>query len=354
MGMRRTILTSLLGLALAASFVAPAWAEGFTISISSPSSGHIATGTVGVRVDYSVQQESPSDAALQLQPSGGSWADGGGTAMSLSGNGWDGAFDSTQLANGAYRLIVRAWGGGYDPADPASFAETSVDVRVNNAPPSPTGMRASGSGGNVTIAWDPIGGQDRADFRGYEVYRAPASGSSCPGIDGYAYKTTVMAPSYGDSGLTQSFCYAVVASRTSPVNGTISSDPSAPVVANKNGQVSGGGGGGGNGGGGGGNGGGGGGGPVTYIRRGSSGRGGAPPAPDAPHVREVIPDGPYSDHLPYTPTTVEDFNRILSEGSGVSSALGGSNGRHRAMTLMAAGLLLGVSAMQIRRFVATP
>lgn len=352
MRMRRTILSSLLGLALAAALVSPAWAEGFTISISSPSSGHISTGTVGVRVDYAVQQESPTDAAWQLQPGAGSWVDNTGTLMSPAGSGWDSSYDSTKYANGAYRLIVRAWGGGYDPADTSSFAESSVDLRINNAPPVPSGLRASGSGGSVTVAWDAIDGQDRPDFRGYEVYRAALSGSSCPGIDGYAFRTTVTSPTYSESGVTQSYCYVVVASRTSPVNATISSDPSSPVVANKNGQV---GGGGGNGGGGGGDDGGGGSdGPVSYVRYGSSGRGGAAQAPDAPEVREVIPDGPFDEHLPYTPTTVEDFNRILSEGGGVTNVLAGSDARHRAFTLVAAGLLLGVSAMQIRRFVAAP
>lgn len=67
------------------------------------------------------------------------------------------------------------------------------------------------------------------------------------------------------------------------------------------------------------------------------------------------PEGTFSEDLPYTGMTVDEFNEIVSEGTGIAGGLVGSeDGRHRALTLLAAGLLLGVSAMQIRRFVAAP
>lgn len=352
--MRRTTLGAALSLALAVALAAPAWAAGYSISITSPGSGSVLTGTVGVHVSYTTQSEAPSEAAFQLQSGGAGWVDGAGTAMSHSGSGFSGSVDSTQLANATYTLIARAWGGGYDAGDPSSFAEASITVHVNNAPPVPSGLRASATDGGVTVAWDAVAGQDRSDFRGYEVYRAAPAGGGCPGIDAYAYRSTVMSPSYSEN-ISSTYCYTVVASRTSPINGTISSDPSAPVRANKDGEV---GGGSGDGGGGGGDGkgdGNGEAGPVSYLRRGSSGRAADAPLPQAPEVREPLPDdGTFDDRLPYSPMTVDDFNRILSQGTGVSADLSGVEGRHKAMTLVAAGLLLGVSAMQIRRFVSAP
>ena len=346
--MRRTTLGTILGLALALAVAAPAWAADFSISITSPGSGSVATGTSSVRVAYTTQGEAPTNAAFQLQQ-GGSWVEGAGAPMAPSGSGFDGSFDSTQLANGTYSLIARAWGGSYDPADSSSYAQAAISVRVNNAPPVPTGLRASGSGSGVTISWDAIDGQDRSDFRGYEVYRAAPAGGGCPGVDAYAYRTTVSSPSYSEN-IGSTYCYTVVASRTSPVNGSISSDPSAPVRANKGGQVGGGGGGGGNGGDGEGK-----GGPVSYLRVGRSSRGGAAPLPQAPEVRQPPPDdGTFKDRLPYSPKTVDEWNQILSQGSGFSGGLSDAEERHKAMTLVAAGLLLGVSAMQIRRFVSAP
>ena len=348
---RRALAVAALAFSFGLALAGTAWAEAFTISISSPSSGAVLYGNTTVRIEYNSTGETPTGAAFKLSPSG-SWV-GDGVPMSQSGSGYVATFDSNVAPNGSYTLIARAWGGSYDPEDSSSYAQATAPVKVNNAPPAPSGLAASGSGGSVTITW--AGGEEsRSDFQGFQVYRAAASGGSCPGIGSFSSRASVNAPSYSES-ISNTYCYAVVAKRYSPQSGTITSDFSAPVMANGSGQVDGGGGNGG-GGGGGGNGGGGsggGGGNVEYVRYGRAGGGSAPAPPEAPEVREIVQDGPFKEHLPYAPVSVEEFNRIVSEGSGISGGLVAADARHRAMTLVAAGLLLGVSAMQIRRFVSS-
>jgi hypothetical protein len=346
MTIRRALTVSLLSLSLALSVAGLAWAQAYTVSFAAPASGAILSGGETIHVDVS-SSTAPTTTAIKMQPAGSPWGSGAYGTLSPAGSGWEAVVDTNVFANGNYTLIARAWAGDYNPDDPNTYGEASIPVKVNNAPATPSGLKATANGGNVTVSWDPIPHQDRSDFNGYQVFRTTPSGSACPGIEEYSLRTTVFEPSYSESAGDTTYCYVIVANRQSPTSGSIASDPTLPVLANKSGQI----GGGGSGGGGGGNG-GGSGGPVTFIQRGSAGGSAVPAAPEAPEVREIIPDGPYSENLPYTPISVDEFNRIVSDGGGIAGNLVGPNGQRRAMTLVAAGLLLGVAAMQIRRFVA--
>ena len=315
------------GLALAL----PAGAVGYTASIEEP--GSVARGDVVVRARVSGGVGSAEYAAYQVG-SGGAWV----TMQKVD----DGVFEAlsspwatARLPNGGYRLEVRVWGDvpPYDPGDASTYAKQAITVGVDNAPPAPTGLQSSTGGSSVGLSWKAPATAGRSDFLGYRVLRKKAA--SCTGTSGYTAVAETSAPSFVTSAAPGTYCFRVVSLRSSPVSGVVTSPLSSParVVIRAAGSGSG---------------------VVSGDPGFVTGRSGGakPPAPPGLAGGKVkFSDGSYGERLPYGSRT------ITQEVDGDSAELGstvreaGPDPR-RMPTLMAAGLILAVGALLLRRFLA--
>ncbi len=309
----------------------PAGAVSYSATIDVP--GSVARGTVMVKAHVSGGVGNAEYAAYQVG-SNGAWV-----AMDKVS---DGVFESTSspwatesLPNGGYRLEVRIWGDvpAYDPADPNTYAKQAISVGVDNAPPVPTGLTASPTGSSVGLSWKAVPTAGRSDFAGYRVLRKKST--SCAGDTGYTAVAETSAAALVTSAGPGTYCYRVAALRQSVVSGVVASASSAPAKA--------------------------------VIKRAPSGSGAVtgnpgfvtgpaggarPPAPPTLGRGKVtFSDGSYGDRLPYGSQTITQEVDSEAEGLGAAAREAGVDPR-RTPTLLAAGLILAVGALLLRRFLA--
>jgi Concanavalin A-like lectin/glucanases superfamily/Bacterial Ig domain len=71
-------------------------------------------------------------------------------------------WDTTEVANGLHIVTAKVY--RYDYSTPR--ATSTIQVRVDNSPPAPTGVRTEVRGDDVDVLWDPIPGVNQ-----YHVYR---------------------------------------------------------------------------------------------------------------------------------------------------------------------------------------
>jgi hypothetical protein len=311
-------------------FAGPALAEepsaSSEITIESPAG--VAAGVVPVRVQVTGGFRDAEQAAFQLRQ-GDVWSDEQRIDMTPLGEGvFEGSFDSLAMENGSYRLEVRAWGEvpPYDPSDGSTFARATLELPVENAPPPPGPLQGVSPAPGIRIGWDAVPTSDRGDFQGYRVYGV--KGDSCP-ADGSAYQplADVTDPLYADDSASPGrYCLRVASVRTSAVTGTILSPQSGTIAVR-----------------------------VVRARGIGSTTGGAPAPPPPPRLGEgelEVSDGTFGNDLPYGPHTVtREVEGEQAEGSAIPEA--GTDPR-RTPTLVAFGLVLGVGALLIRRFLANP
>ncbi len=231
-GMRRSASVLLLAVATVAMLATSASAALYSINITQPSSSTVA-GNVTVYVSVSGVTK-PSSAAYEMNS--GSWSESSKHSLTKLSNGnFQATFDSGGYANGSYKILVRAWNNGvmtYNPNDSSTYASDSVSVKVNNAPPAPSSVTASGGKGTASASWYAISTADRSDFAGYRVYRASSPDGTCPSFDTYQYLETTFSTAHSDSGMSAgTYCYVVTSTRSSPVSGTIESSPSSSASA---------------------------------------------------------------------------------------------------------------------------
>ncbi|MDQ4004933.1 MAG: hypothetical protein M3135_01360 [Actinomycetota bacterium] len=323
---------SLLPLAAVLLLAAPAQAEepsaSSEITIESPAG--LASGVVPVRIRVSGGFRDAEQAAFHIRQ-GGAWNDGQRTDMTLVDEGvFEASWDSTELQNGSYRLEVRAWGEvpPYDPSDPSTFAGESVELAVDNAPPPPGPLQGVSPAAGIRIGWAAIPTSDRGDFDGYRIY--VARGDPCPtDASAYQHVADVADPLYADDAADPGrYCLRVASARASAVTGSILSPQSGTI--------------------------------AIRVVRGAGGIGStsteAPAPPPPPQLGEGeldVSDGAFGEDLPYGPQTISERVGEGRAADGSAAPEAGADPR-RTPTLIAAGLVLGVAALLIRRFLANP
>jgi hypothetical protein len=317
--MRRPLAATLLLFAFASAVLcvtaSPAAAAPYSVEILRPK-GH--DGLARVRGEVAVVAEvrglgQPSDVEYVLTEPDGGWDPASASPLEPRDDGaWEGSFDSREIPNARYRLIVRAWGGSagaYDPADETTFAVANLIVEVGNPPNVPRGVELRGGAGALTVSWDQVEDAGRSDFAGYEVFLALADeAGECPAFpEGWDLRSTTYATEHAEGGLDAArYCGRVRALRTSPISGTVASGISEPAADSV-----------------------------------SEGDGTASPTPD---------DGQYSPSLPYSPIT--DLTPIPGGGAAGPEAVeaGAEQARNRWLW-MAGGLLVVVLSLLLRRYV---
>ena len=366
--MRRAVVLASLVLASLALLAAPAYAALYDISITKPSSSTV-SGNVTVHVS-STGLNDPDHAAYEVRTSSEGWSESAKIGMSRVSGGFESTFDSSGYANGAYKILVRAWNNGirsYNPNDSGSYASSSKSINISNAPPIPTGVAAYGGKGSASVAWYAVSTADRSDFAGYRVYRAGASGG-CPAFGGdYQLQETTFSTTHSESGVSAgTYCFVVTATRTSPSSGTVESGPSDASSADvatgsspppsptptpsgspsptpsgsPSGSPS----------------------PSTkppsgpWIRYGTGPGANAGPVPRAPSVAGGGSEGlgSYKENLPYGPQQVNQPVAGAAQGDSRTIATAGSDSRHQAKLLLAWGFLLVGVALIMRGFLTSP
>lgn len=306
---------------------------GYSVQIDEP--GTLARGAVRVRAHAAGGVGDAEYAAYHVGPA---WSEGAKVPMEKIADGMFRAVQrpwiTTGLPNGTYRLEVRIWGDvpPYDPAEANTFARQVLHVSVDNAPPSPGNLAGEVTLRTVRLRWGAVATSGRSDFVGYRVLRK--SGASCAG--GYVAVGQTSATSFTAPGTAPgTYCFRVASLRSSDVSGVIASAPSAPlrlVVARPSG----------------------GGGTVPadpgFVT--GAGNGAAPPpAPALGGGKLEVSDGAYGDRLPYGPRTVTQGVDVEGDATPLSAREAGPDPR-QAPTLVAAGLILAVAALLVRRFLA--
>jgi hypothetical protein len=326
--MRRSLAAiALAAIGLIASAPTATAGVGYSVIVDSPRG--VARGSVAVTAHVTGGVGDAEHASYQI--SGGS-----PVQMEKTGPGkFGGATLATEgLANGDYELEVRVWGDvpPYDPSDPGTYARQSVIVSVDNAPPAPSGVAAVASGSTVRVTWGAIPTSDRSDFAGYRVLGR--SGTSCSGTSGYRQIAELSAARFTAGGLAPgAYCYRVAALRSSPVSGTIASGLSAPVRATIGSS-------------------GGGGVPNDFGELGEVGSAVPPRPPVLGDGSLEVSDGRFNDLLPYGPKTITQQAESEAIDGLTSSVDEPGVGPKQAVSFVAAGLILSVAALLLRRFLA--
>lgn len=331
---RRTALVALASVAMVIGSGPALAGTAYQVAIDVP--GSVARGTVVVRARASGGVGDARYAAYQVG-SGGAWV-----AMDRVD---DGVFEARRspwatasLPNGTYRMEVRIWGDvpPYDPADPNSFAKRSLSVAVDNAPATPGGVTASPAGSSVRLGWHRDPTSNRSDFAGYRVLGRKSA--SCAGTAGYTTVAETSAAALSTSAAPGGiYCYRVVALRTSDVSGVIPSAPSpavrvvVPRAAGGSTAA---------------------GGDPGFVTGPSRGGAAQPPPPPALGRGTLkVSDAPFGERLPYGNRTITQEVEAGSADLGAASREAGPDPR-RTPTLVAAGLILAVAALLLRRFLA--
>jgi hypothetical protein len=118
------------------------------------------------------------------------------------------------LRNGGYTLRCSA------TENSGSADSQTINVTVDNAPSSPTGVNASASGNQVYVSWNS---NPEPDITGYRLERDSGGG--------FGEVATIGGTSYTDSPGPGNHSYRVIAIRNSSVSGGKASDPSGPASA---------------------------------------------------------------------------------------------------------------------------
>lgn len=327
--MRRSLAAiALVAIGLLAMAPIAAAGVGYSVIVDSPRG--VARGSVAVTAHVTGGVGDVEHASYQI--SGGS-----PVQMEKTGSGkFGGVTLATQgLANGDYELEVRVWGDvpPYDPSDQGTYARQSVIVSVDNAPPAPSGVAADASGSTVRVTWGAIPTSDRGDFAGYRVLGR--SGTSCSGSSGYQEIAELSAARFTAAGLAPgAYCYRVAALRSSPVSGTIASGLSTPVRATIGST------------------GGGGGVPNDFGKLGEVASADPPRPPALGDGSLEVSDGRFTEDLPYGPKTITQQAESEAIDGLTSSVDEPGVGPKQAVSFVAAGLILSVAALLLRRFLA--
>jgi hypothetical protein len=332
---RRLLLSlAIAGLGLVA-VASAAWAGvGYSVIVDSPRG--IARGAVAVRAHVTGGVGDAQYAAYQA--AGGAWE-----TMQPSGSGrFESAapWDTDAIPNGDYDVEVRVWGDvpPYQPDEQRTYARQVVTISVDNAPPGPTGLHAAAGRSGIRLSWSAVPTADRGDFQGYQVLSK--AGASCGGSSAYRQAGQLSATSFSLTGLSPgTYCFRVVALRSSTVSGTVASAPSAVASAvvgegsRGHGRV-----------------------PDAFDGSGGSSGGEKASPPDAPALGEgdlQVSDGEYDPSLPYGPQTItQQVDGRAVPGFPVAEEEPGV-GPRRAVSFVAAGLILAVGALLLRRFLAS-
>jgi hypothetical protein len=239
---------------------------------------------------------------------------------------FEATWDTTVWQNAAYVVEVRVWGDvpPYDPSDARTFARATTDVAVDNRPPTPQGVQGLSPASVVRFGWGEVATADRSDFDGYRILAR--RGTECPPeASAYRVLATIEQLLYVNERVAPArYCFRVASVRFSAVSGQVLSPLSAPV--------------------------------RILVERGAGGGIGvttgelpAPPPPPVPAEGTVeVSDGAFGEDLPYDPRTVTE---VVEGEEGFESREAGVDPR-RTPTLIAIGLVLGVAALLIRRFLA--
>lgn len=327
--MKNRALLVAVGVIAALALSLPAGAVNYAVTIETP--GSMARGDVAVRARVSGGVGSAEYAAYRV--GSGNWI----TMEKLDAGVFEAVsspWSTARLPNGGHRLEVRVWGDvpPYDPEDASTYAKQAITVGVDNPPPPPGGLRSSATGSSISLSWNAPATAGRSDFLGYRVLRKRAA--SCSATSGYTAVAETSARSFVTSAPVGSYCFRVVSLRSSPVSGVVASPLSPPARAviragGGSGVVSG---------------------DPGFVT-GRSG-GSKPPAPPVLGEGKVrFSDGAYGERLPYGSTTITQEVDGEAPELGSTAREAGPDPR-RMPTLMAAGLILAVGALLLRRFLA--
>jgi hypothetical protein len=202
-----SVLTAAPALAATAKFVSP-----------TPGSGQTVKGSQTIQVEASPNPgllglggETVERVTVTIRPVAGTG--GSGKEYSAAGKSLRFSWDTHPLYNGGYDLEA--------DATPSSGSPDRIsNVRVNNPPARPGGLKAAPDGPSVTLTW---AANKEPDLIDYEVRRSVNNGSfdKLADVKGTTYKDTSAQPD-------QKVRYQVVASRRSATGGTIDSAASEP------------------------------------------------------------------------------------------------------------------------------
>ena len=335
-----------------AAMAGPALAGvGYQVTVESPYAGSDgvaeARGSTEIRVSVSGGVGDAEHAAYHVR-TGGGWSPSASADLPRTGERrFATTWDTVGLSNGDYQLETRVWGElpAYDPNDPATFASSTVALKIDNPPPVPGQLRLSGSAGALRVGWTPVATADRDDFLGYRVW--VRGGSGCPeDLAAYPAPFHTEGSAYGTAGVSPGvYCVRIAAVRRSAVSGEILSAMSAPATirmreeGTSTGGVAGGEG-------------------KGSASTGGSGGGyslnslsGAPPPPPPLLGGDVIvADGIYGERLPYSAKRIRQLaaaRAAQAEASGEGEL--GPDPRTGPVAI-ATGLLMAVIALHLRGF----
>ena len=350
--MRKALIALAVPAVVALATTAALAGVGYQVTVESPYGGDDGIAdvraVVPIRVSVSGGVGDAEQAAYHVR-AGGGWSSTASAYLPKTGETRFGTdWDSVGLPNGDYQLEVRVWGDvpAYDADDPATFASSVVPMRIDNPPPAPSQVRVSGSAGTIRVSWGAVPSADREDFLGYRVWIR--GGSGCPDdVSLYEEASQTEETSFGTAGVTPGlYCVRVTAARRSAVTGEVASPLSYPAIIRmkEDGTTS-----------------------ASGGPRGGKGPGGTdapagggysegsrsadpPPPPPLLGGEVVVADGTYGERLPYDERTVTQLAEAAeaAEAAGDTEELGPDP--RTGPLAAAAGLLMAVAALHLRRF----